>query len=69
MRLIELEQTIISGVDENGNSAKESDISKQILKVIKSLKRHEDILRLLSLYVCCYTLPDADFKTILKMVD
>ena len=36
---------------------------------MKTLGRTEDKLRLLCIYLLCYTLPDADFKTVLKLVE
>ena len=68
MRLVELEQTIISGVNESGVTVNEAAIGKGIMKILRVLKRPEDILRLLAIYMVCYALPDSDYKTCLKIV-
>ena len=44
-------------------------IAKELTKILKSLARYEDRLRLLGIYLMCYSIPDSDFKTILSLVD
>ena len=69
MKLIEFEQTIISGVNDKGQVASETQVAKELTKVLKTLGRPTDKLRLLSIYLMCYGLPDSDFKTISKLVE
>lgn len=69
MSLIELEQTIISGVDDSMKEASEKKILKGLLKMIRKLSRKEDIIRLLGIYISCYSLPKQEFREILKIVD
>jgi len=57
MRLIELEQTMISGIDDKLASQSENAISKDLNKTIKKLGRSEDILRALAIYLACYAIP------------
>lgn len=68
MELIELEQSIISGVNSNGQPVSENNIAKDLTKMVKTLQRSEDIVRLLIIYLNCYALPDKDLKTIYKLV-
>ena len=44
----------------------ENVVTKELMKVLKTLGREEDKLRLLCIYLLCYSLPDADFKTVIK---
>jgi len=44
-------------------------IAKELTKLLKSLGRSEDRLRLLGIYLMCYSIPEADFKTVLSLVD
>eukprot|EP00347_Sterkiella_histriomuscorum_P013160 403365781 len=69
MKLIEFEQSIISGVSDQGQTLSENFIAKELTKIIKILGRAEDKLRILSIYLLCYALPDADFKTVLSLVE
>lgn len=69
MKLIEFEQTIISGVNDQGQDVSETFVAKELLKVLKTLGRPQDKIRLLSIYLLCYALPDSDFKTVIKIVD
>ena len=69
MKLIEFEQTIISGVNDKGQPATETAVAKELTKLLKTLGRPVDKLRLLCIYLLCYGLPDSDFKTISKLVE
>ena len=69
MRLIEMEQTIISGVNEQLTPVNEGTISTNLLKTVKKVARPEDLLRLLAIYINCYTLPKADYKSLLSLVN
>lgn len=68
MKLIELEQTFISGVNDKGTPITETAAAKDLTKVLKTLGRPQDKLRLLGIFLMCYGLPDADFKALQKMV-
>lgn len=68
MQLIELEQTIISGVNEDGAPISEHTITKNLNKMVKTLGRPEDRMRLLAIYICCYNLPKQDFKTVMGLL-
>lgn len=69
MKLIEFEQTIISGVNDQGQKMTDNFITKELMNILKTLGRAEDKLRILSVYLLCYALPEADFKTVLKLMD
>lgn len=69
MKLIEFEQTIISGVNDQGQPISETTIAKELTRVIKTLGRQQDKVRLLCIYLLCYTLPDPDFNTVVKLVE
>lgn len=69
MKLIEFEQSIISGLDDQGNAMSDNMVAKELTKLVKVLGRSEDKLRLLSIYLLCYSLPDADFKTLCSLVE
>ena len=69
MKLIEFEQIIMSGVNDQGQPVSETQIAKELTKVLKTLGRPLDKLRLLSVYLMCYGLPESDFKTVLKLVE
>lgn len=69
MRLIELEQTIISGVNDKSTALNEGAMSKELTKTIKKIGRPIDIVRLLAIYLNCYAVPKADFKSILSLVN
>ena len=64
MKLIEFEQTVISGLNDKGDPSQDNQVAKELTKLLKTLERPIDRLRLLSIYVLCYGLPDSDFKTI-----
>jgi len=64
MKLIEFEQTVISGLSDKGDPSQDTQVAKDLTKLLKTLERPIDRLRLLSIYVLCYGLPDSDFKTI-----
>ena len=68
MKLIELEQTLISGVNDKGTPITETAAAKDLTKVLKTLGRPQDKLRLIGIFLMCYGLPDADFKALQKMV-
>ena len=44
-------------------------IAKELTKIVKTMGRAEDRLRILSIYLMCYALPEPDFKTVLKLVE
>lgn len=44
-------------------------IAKELTKLLKTMSRAEDRLRILCIYLLCYSLPNADFKTVLSLVD
>ena len=69
MRLIEFEQTMISGVNDQGQQVQDNFMTKELTKLLKTLGRTEDKLRLVSMYLLCYSLPNADFRTVLSLVD
>lgn len=69
MKLIEFEQTIVSGVNDQGQTMSENFIAKELTKILKSLGRQEDRLRLLAMYLLCYSIPDPDFKIVLSLVE
>lgn len=64
MKLIEFEQTLISGVNDKGTPITEMAAAKDLTKVLKTLGRPQDKLRLLGVFLMCYGLPDADFKAL-----
>lgn len=66
MALIELEQTIMSGVDDKGQVQSDNFMAKKLLEKIKAVGRPIDRLRVLCIYVLCYGLPDSDFGTLMK---
>jgi hypothetical protein len=47
----------------------DSTIAKELSKVIKSLGRPQDKLRLLCIYLLCYALPDSDFRTVQSLMN
>ena len=69
MRMAELEQTIISGLNDAGKEAQEGTIGKELVKIIKQLGNPHDILRLLAIYISTYSLPEVDFNTCLRLLD
>ncbi len=60
LRLIELEQTIISGVDHEATPILEGAIAKQVRQTAKRCGRPMDVVRLLAIYLNCYAIPKAD---------
>ena len=69
MKLIEFEQTVISGVNDKGEPASETLVAKELTKTLRTLERPQDRLRLLGIYILCYGLPDSDFKTISNLIE
>ena len=61
MPLIELEQTIISGISEDFKQVQAEQVSKYVIKQANKLGRNEDVLRLLGIYLNCYSLPKRDY--------
>jgi len=66
--IIELEQTIISGVDDEGKPISDTSIVSQLQKMLKSKTvRNSDLLRLVIIFVGCYELTDQDWNVITKL--
>lgn len=51
MDLVEFEQTIISGVNAQGKPVTDTFVAKELTKILKTLGRPQDKLRLLGMYV------------------
>ena len=66
LRLIELEQAIISGVKDTGEEINDKFLKKEMPKLLRKLGRKEDVLRLLGIYFSCYSVPKTEFNQILQ---
>ena len=70
MKLIEFEQTVISGVNDQGSEISVNTVTKELLKLVEKLGkvgRAEDRLRILCIYLLCYSLPNGDFNTVFSL--
>lgn len=67
IKLIQVEQTIISGLDSSGNEVTNKAILKEINDIYKELEV-EDHLRLLMIYFACYEVPEKDMQTLLSTI-
>ena len=65
LKLIALEQNIISGLDSRGKEINNSAIVKEMSQISKDLSP-QDHARLLNIYLSCYELGEKDRDTLLK---